>query len=248
MVKVIKQELKRVQTKGFDFKYCLEYDYDSHKECESHGCNDEGICRCSTIINSCVISVNVSLMVDEVYNSIFDNSLSTKRNSKINTILGGISKEVDIYTIDRVLRINSVYEPSNWEIQICGGYYGQEIDNIILEDYVSSKIDIQLEEAFNITDLGERIEYLLKLEYGHILPELKGCQYEVSKIERDKVIFGSDNQYQKVATEKLDHYSDKKYKSYRGILIPKGDKYRLIDGYHRCFASEDKMIDVILVR
>ena len=231
--------------RGYNFKYCTDYDFDTHTDCHNHGCDDEGICRCGTIEDAHVVSVNISHMVSEIKSAYFDNSKSSQRNSKINSVLGNITEEIDTYTIDRILRINGAFETSNWEVQVCGGYYGQEIDDIILEDSIATKIENQLSAAFDITDLTKRIEYLLTLEYGYILPELKDCKYEVDTVLRDKVIFGSEGQYRKVATEKLPHYSDKNYDSFRGIVIPKSDQYRLIDGYHRCFASENMKIKVL---
>ncbi len=233
---------------GVDFKYDLEYDYDNYTSCSESGCNEEGICRCSTIEDARVISVNIPNMVNHIYAKYFDNSISTKRNSTINSILGGVSKEIDIYTIDRILRINKAYEPSNWEVQVCGGYYGQEIDDVVLEHFVSKKIDEQINEAFDIIDLTERIEFLLMLEYGSILPELKNLQYSIENIERDSIIFGSDKHYRKVNIESFEHYSDKNYKGIRGIALVKGDKLRLIDGYHRSSTSENRTIQLLIAR
>jgi uncharacterized protein YqkB len=232
---------------GVDFTYDLRYDYHNYTSCSESGCNEEGICRCSTIEDAHVTSVNIPSMVNHIYANYFDDSISTKRNSTINSILGSVSKEIDIYTIDRILRINKVYDPSNWEVQVCGGYYGQEIDGVILEDVVAKKIENQLEDAFNIIDLTERIEFLLMLEYGNILPELKGLSYKITEVERDSIIFGSDAHYKNVLNEDLEHYSDKNYCSIRGIVISKGDKYRLIDGYHRCSKSENRLIKVLIV-
>ncbi len=234
-----------MQIRGVSFRDCVEYDYYYNRDCESYGC--DSICRCGQIEDAHVTSVNVTLMTHEIRNSYFSDSASSKRNSKINSILGNITDDIDFYTIDRILRINKAYEKSNWEVQVCGGYYGEEIDDIILEDFIAQKIEGQLEEAFNITELSLRIEYLLNLEYGYILPELKGKNYEVVSIERDKIIFGSEGHYKKVASEELPHYSDKTYNSFRGIVIQKGEQYRIIDGYHRCFASENRMINVIKV-
>lgn len=233
---------------GVDFKYDLEYDYDNYTSCSESGCNEEGICRCSTIEDARVISVNIPNMVNHIYAKYFDNSISTKRNSTINSILGGVSKEIDIYTIDRILRINKAYEPSNWEVQVSGGYYGQEIDDVILEDSVAKKIDEQINEAFDIIDLTERIEFLLMLEYGSILPELKNLQYSIETHERDSIIFGSDKHYRKVNIESFEHYSDKNYKGIRGIALVKGDKLRLIDGYHRSSTSENRTIQLLIAR
>lgn len=233
---------------GTNFRYNTEYDYSDYRDCSAHGCDDEGICRCGTIEDAHVVSVNIPSMVNEIHANYFDNTLATKRNSTINNILGGVSKEIDIYTIDRILRINKVYDPSNWDVQVCGGYYGQEIDDVVLEDSIAQKIETQLEEAFSLIDLTERIEYLLMLEYGSILPELKGCNYSIETIERDSIIFGSDKHYRKVNTKELKHYSDKAYTGIRGIALVKNDKFRLIDGYHRSSTSENRIIQLLIAR
>jgi hypothetical protein len=233
---------------GTNFRYNTEYDYSDYRDCSAHGCDDEGICRCGTIENAHVISVNIPSMVNEIHGNYFDNTLATKRNSTINNILGGVSKEIDIYTIDRILRINKVYEPTNWEVQVCGGYYGQEIDDIILDDSIARKVEDQLDKAFDIIDLTERIEYLLMLEYGELLPSLQGCKYSVETVERDSIIFGSDEHYRKVNSKNLEHYSDKKYQGIRGIALVKGDKFRLIDGYHRSSTSENRTIKLLVGR
>jgi hypothetical protein len=233
---------------GVSFKYHTNYDYDAYRDCGAHGCDEEGICRCETLENAHVVTVDIPSIVNEIYNSIFDNSLSSKRNSAINSILGGVSKEIDIYTIDRILRINKAYEPTNWEVQVCGGYYGQEIDDVILENSVAQKIEDQINEAISIIDLTPRIEYLLMLEYGSILPVLQGRQYSIETVERDSIIFGSDEHYRKVNTKNLDHYSDKNYTGIRGIALVKDGKFRLIDGYHRSSTSENIKIQLLIAR
>jgi hypothetical protein len=203
---------------GVSFKYHTNYDYDANRDCSAHGCDEEGICRCETLENAHVVTVDIPSIGNEIYNSIFDNSLSSKRNSAINSILGGVSKEIDIYTIDRILRINKAYEPSNWEVQVCGGYYGQEIDDVLLENSVAQKIEDQINEALSIIDLTSRI------------------------------VFGSDEHYRKVNTKSLDHYSDKNYTGIRGIALVKDDKFRLIDGYHRSSTSENIKIQLLIAR
>jgi len=233
---------------GTNFRYHTDYDYNDYRDCNAYGCSEEGICRCGSIEDAHVISVNISNMVTEIYANYFDDTLASKRNSTINSILGGVSKDIDIYTIDRILRINKAYEPTNWEVQVCGGYYGQEIDDIILEDSTARKIENELDKAFDIIDLTERIEYLLMLEYGSILPALQGRKYSIETVERDSIIFGSDEHYRKVNTKSLDHYSDKNYTGIRGIALVKDGKFRLIDGYHRSSTSENINIQLLIAR
>jgi hypothetical protein len=233
---------------GVDFKYSTNYDYNTRSNCSSHGCDEEGICRCTTLENAHVVTVNIPSIANKIYNSIFDNSLSSKRNSTINSILGDVSKEIDIYTIDRILRINKAYESNNWEVQVCGGYYGQEIDDVILENSVAQKIEEQINEAFSILDIKSRIEYLLILEYGKTLPDLKNRQYSIETVERDSIIFGSDEHYRKVNTKNLEYYSDKNYNGIRGVALVKDGKFRLIDGYHRSSTSENIKIQLLIGR
>ena len=158
-----------------DFKYMVSYDYDTIYSCEESGCNEEGICRCGHITNTYLNKVDVSAIVTNIYSEIFDNSISTKRNNVINS-LWGISSEIQKYTIDRILRVNKIWKPEFWNINVSGGYYGQEIDEVILIEDMVLKINSQLEMAFQIDNLSERVEYLLTIENGFIL-------------EKDNVIF-----------------------------------------------------------
>lgn len=224
-----------------DFRYCgVDCDYDSSSTCEESGC--DYICRCSTIENAKISYVDVSQIVSEIYNEFFDNSISTKRDCKINSVFG-ISKEMDIYTIDRIVRYHKIWDSENWNIDINNGYYGEEVSSICLSDDIASKIEDKIETALLIDDINSRVEYLLKLEYGYLLPELKSCSFEVVSVLKEDIIFGSVNHYKKISTEDLEHYSDSKYSGIRGVVIEDGKKFKIIDGYHRVFKTKlDKVM------
>ena len=177
-----------IETLRNDFKYMVSYDYDTIYSCEESGCNEEGICRCGHITNTYLNKVDVSAIVTNIYSEIFDNSISTKRNNAINS-LWGISSEIQKYTIDRILRVNKIWKPEFWNINVSGGYYGQEIDEVILIEDMVLKINSQLEMAFQIDNLSERVEYLLTLENGFILDDIKDKKYHISVIDIDDIIF-----------------------------------------------------------
>lgn len=232
---------------GTNFKYHLEYDYDTNRYCSEHGCDDEGICRCSSIENAKVIDIRIPSVVNEIYANYFDNTLSTKRNSTINTILGGVTKEIDIYTIDRILRINKIWNPEFWNINVGGGYYGQEINEIFLTEDIVQILNTQLDKAFDIDNLTERIEYLLELENGFILDDIKGKEYKVLIIDIDDIIFSNNEHHKRVIIEELEHYSDKNYTGIRGIVQKDGVKWKVIDGYHRLSKTENKLVKVLVI-
>jgi hypothetical protein len=228
-----------------DFKYMISYDYDTEYSCEESGCIEERICRCGYITNTYLNKVDISAIATNIYSEIFDKSLSTKRHNAINS-LWGISEEIEKYTIDRILRLNKVWKPEFWQINVDGGYYGQEIDDIVLNDDIAQTINSQLEKAFDIDSLSERIEYLLELENGFLLDDLKLKNYSVENINRNDIIFSNPEHYKRVLLDELEHYSDKNYTGIRGIVKKDGDKWKVIDGYHRLSRTENSQIKVLV--
>ena len=235
-----------IETLRNDFKYMVSYDYDTIYSCEESGCNEEGICRCGHITNTYLNKVDVSAIVTNIYSEIFDNSISTKRNNVINS-LWGISSEIQKYTIDRILRVNKIWKPEFWNINVSGGYYGQEIDEVILIEDMVLKINSQLEMAFQIDNLSERVEYLLTIENGFILDDIKDKKYHISVIDIDDIIFSNTEHKRKVVIEELEHYSDRNYSGIRGTVKKDGIKFKLIDGYHRLSKTENKLVKVLVI-
>jgi len=234
-----------MELKDKNFHYCgVEIDYQREYNCESYGCDQEGICRCSSIYNAEVSSINVSDIVMSIYEDIYDNSKSTKRNNIINSLFG-IEKELEIYTIDRILRKSFIYDKNIWEIEIEGGYYGQEIGDVKLDDKYADKLSDKINYALSIDNFKERVEYLLTLEYNYILPELLNKNYRIVNVKKSDIVFGNDKHLKCVSEKKLEFYTDREYKGIRGVVLKKENKYKVIDGYHRLSKTNSKVVTVI---
>lgn len=232
--------------KDITFQYNGVYiDYGYAYDCENYGCAEEGICRCGTINDEHVDSVDVSLIVKRIYDEFFEQGKAANRNNAINEVLYGIGKDIDIYTIDRILRSYKIWENDNWNIEVDGGYYGQEAGNVTIKESIADKIDEELWTVFSLPSLKEKIEYLLNVEYGKVLPELSNCSYESIVIDKDDVIFGVEKHLNKVMKKDLDFYSDKNYSGIRGIVVKSGDKWRIVDGYHRIFTTKWPKLKVL---
>ena len=91
-----------------NFSYSIDYDFNTQYSCEDSGCGD--ICRCGTIYDEHINSIDFNAIVGDIYSEYFDNSVSTKRDNSINSIIFGITKDIDLYTIDRVLRHFKIWE------------------------------------------------------------------------------------------------------------------------------------------
>jgi hypothetical protein len=235
--------------KDITFQYNGIYvDYSYTYYCESYGCDEEGICRCGSIHNEHIESVDVSLIVKKIYDDFFEQGKAADRNNAINEVLYGIGKDIDIYTIDRILRSYKIWENENWNIEVEGGYYGQEVGDVTIKESIADKIEEELLTVFSLPSLKEKIEYLLKVEYGKILPEISDSNYESIVIDKDDIIFGVENHLNKVMKKDLDFYSDKNYNGIRGIVKKSGDKWRVIDGYHRIFSTKFPRVKVLVAK
>lgn len=221
---------------GFDFKHCLSISYRSKNSCLDSGCLEEGICRCVRIEDAKVRRIDFSKIVQVIHDNFFDSAKSLKRNSVLNSVLYGSKQELDYYIIDRILRINKIWNHENWDISIIDGYYGQEIDTVCLTNDKSIEIESQINHALNLFTLTEKVEYILNLEYGKILPRLKNCDWEIIKIDKSDVFFPSNSQLKRVSVKNLKFYEPLNYKLIRGVVLKDGIKWRLIDGYHRMSA------------
>jgi len=235
--------------KDITFQYNGVYvDYSYSYDCESYGCDEEGICRCGSIHNEHVDSVDVSSIVKKIYDDFFEQGKAADRNNAINEVLYGIGKDIDIYTIDRIIRSYKIWENENWNIEVEGGYYGQEVGDVTIKESIADKIEEELLTVFSLPSLKEKIEYLLKLEYGKILPEIADSSYESMVIDKDDIIFGVEKHLKKVMKKDLDFYSDKNYNSIRGIVKKSGDKWQVIDGYHRIFSTKFPRVKVLVAK
>jgi hypothetical protein len=204
---------------------CVDTDYDYETHCDEDGCND--ICRCRTISNARVTKVNVQGVLAK---------LVGERQIP----------EIDRYCAHRILTINKVYSPDNWNVGVEGGYYGQEIGDVTLDSKVAEKIDRGLHEVWCLKSNRAKIEYVLELEYGCILEKLEGCTYEIDVIGRSLLTFQQEH-YIRLDQEAVASYKD--YDLPRGICLADGDRYRLIDGYHRVSgAIQTKPIKMIVAR
>jgi hypothetical protein len=223
-----------------DYKYSTEYNYDTEFSCENSGCDDEGICRCGHIIDAYVKSVNLSSLTDEIYIQFMSgDKKSRKRESRISEILYG-GEITDKYCIYRILSINKVFDTTFWRLNICSGYYGDEIDDVTIDALLLFKINEQCEKLFQLQTLSEKLKYVLELEYGFLLDDIKDCEFELISIYKNHIDFKKLNQnhINNVKMEDLEHY--KTHLLPRGIVRGDIDNYKIIDGFHRIIAADDK--------
>jgi hypothetical protein len=229
-----------------NFLFLLNYDATHDYSCETSGCYDEGICRCSTIEDVIITNVYLRKLSINILERFEDDMISTNRNKKISAILWGYDyDELNLYCIERILTINKVWSEDSWSPQICCGYYGQEIEDILLKSEIFDKISNQIHSVLNIDTLEEKIYYLLNLEYSKVLDSLVDKKMSIQVIDFEQITFPQKSHFDKVKLKNLDYI--KNYTGIKGVVRKYGNEYRVVDGYHRLCANELKKVKVIVV-
>lgn len=223
-----------------DFQYLVRYDYNTNYSCEEYDCRDEGICRCSKISNAKVEEIDLISITNHLYGKLIDTDLkSSNRNKKLNNILYGF--DIDEYCFNRILTINKLWDTEIYEINICRGYYGQEVESITIQDSILRKIENQFEEVLNFDSLSDKIRYILTLENGYLLESIKDVNFVFGEISNSDInIKNSDHHIKSISKKKFYEH----YPYLHGILKEKSGKYKIIDGHHRILSTKDKILRV----
>jgi hypothetical protein len=160
--------------------------------------------------------------------------------------LYGFNQEIDLYCIDRILRINKLWDPEYWDPHWSSGYYGDEVDSIEISDVVYQKIYTDIDHILSLPNLKEKIEYILILEYGYLLEKIKTRNYEVIEVNKSDIIFGQDF-YRKKVDKELEYYTDNHFDLIKGVCLLDDGKWRVIDGYHRLLSSKKDKVKIISI-
>lgn len=229
-----------------NFSQFINYGIRENYSCESSGCYEEGICRCSRIEEVIIKSINTKRLAIDIFNRIEENTTSNNRNKKISQILWNYDYDlVKHYCIERILSINQVWNINNWFPLTSGGYYGEELEDILIQRELFDNLAIQIQSVLDIDRFEEKIYYLLELEYGKVLDNLVDKKMSIQVINYEKVIFPKKSHYQKVKLKNLDYI--KNHTGIKGIVRKTSTGYRVVDGYHRLFANKLKKVKVIVV-
>lgn len=220
-VSVEKSLSQKIYDRLNDCRYDVEYDYDR----DSSGCQCYDYCRCSRIVNTKIISINIE--------------------SIILGITDFTKNEFLKYCIDRILSIGDINNLSNWEVNICNGYYGEEANGVSLDRNIINNICQKIDEIEKLSDI-DKIKKVLEEEYGYLLDVIKPMtSAKIEVIKTSEINFPNDVYVKKLDIKRIDRYKD--YLFPRGIVLKNGTNLRLIDGYHRLTSAKKNNIENIEV-
>lgn len=202
-----------------DLHYNVDVTYDNGTdECE---CGDD-YCRCSTIVNTTVESIPYDRLAEEIA----PESILIK------------------YCVERILRhFKPLREQSSWDIEVEGGYYGEELGEVKLNKDVAETLSNILLSLENATD-NQAIETALQVEYGFVLPTLKDKNWTLERVAVAELELKNKHHAANLDEEQVVSYRIDE-KPVVGLVLHLDNKYRVIDGYHRITAAKKNKKNVV---
>jgi hypothetical protein len=196
----------------------IDVDVEAYHDCELYMC--DSICRCYTIEsawveNICAESVRGSILSD-------CRKVLKKYKNKLND-------DMLDYCMERIIaRDKAIENPDCYHVDYGHGYYGDEINGVFLECY--HELAKNLAEVARAKNSFEALKVILNNEYGYIhetFNNLTKCS--IKEVNMQDISAGKNGR-------KLDIETVKGYGNYDGpigVCVDYGNKYRLMDGFHR---------------
>lgn len=198
-----------------NWQYDCQYDYDNNTE----NCQCDGYCRCGVIDNARVTEpVSTLRIIEKLYDC----------------------SNIEKYCIDRILTHFKIYQPYSWCVRATGGYYGEEVEGVYLEN--AKIIEDKIQEMLNLKNNTEKIESVLMLEYGFLLESVKNLKWSIKTINKNDIFFPQDHYVKKV--ELVKDYEE--YTFPLAVVLSDENKFRVVDGYHRLSANKHDKIKVVV--
>jgi hypothetical protein len=222
---------------GIDLRYDVDVDYAEDFDCENYGCTEGGICRCSTIANAEVEDISPSALAS-----------CWKRSAP------GPLDALTLYGIERIISAAHLSK-HDFEVEVTGGYYGEEIGSVLLDINRAEEIEATVGEYFKQRNLTDQVEFLLINEYGQLLPQLQGARYQLEKIDTSRLHFAAKTHASNLRQSVVERYRrEQSYPPFDagadrplGVVMFDHDHYRVIDGYHRLSAARQRQTPEVLV-
>lgn len=204
----------------------VEYGYE-RSECI---CNDWP-CRCTTIRNTWIENIDINKVMTEL---LHNNFIKTNKLT-----------EIDLYCFDRICRVNDIWDKYLYDIEVCPGYYGEEIHGAFFGN--EEKVVSEFDELLKLNSDIDKIKYILELEYGYVIDSIANCHnIIIVNCSPKLVVYPQREYYHRLEKEVVESYKD--YNIPCAVCKKSGDKYLIIDGYHRIAANKDKEnIEIIVI-
>lgn len=204
---------KRVFEKT-NLQWVVNYDYE-RTACHCH----DDYCRCTEIKNAHVCNVDTEDVIEAIRYKY------------------RISSYIDEYCFDRICYAFKIYDINLYEVKVGSGYYGEEVYGVYFENE-EAIFNTYCELLELNTDL-EKIQYCLELEYNYLIDCVESAtSATIIEVSTDDIRLPQMEYFIKLENNVIEKYKNRELPV--AVCVKDGNRYRLIDGYHRFVANKDR--------
>lgn len=207
-----------------DFQRMVEIDYNMRYDCHDSSCKEEFMCCCGVIEDA---------RVKDFYPGSIEDWLGSTMPKE--------ASDLDQYILERLVKLTVPKEM--FHIDKSPGYYGEEIDSVTIDTGTGAYQEFARKiETFNrLTSTTQQVQMILTLEYGYLLPEVAAVEeWDVLNVAI-KDVQASEDVLGRISQEIAQKYAQyPPSHGIRGVVVPKGSGFRLVDGFHRFAAWTGK--------
>ena len=198
--------------KSLHYMVSIEYDTGYGGMMGSCNCPADDYCRCGTIENARVTDISPHEAL-----------------SLLGFCDGDATEKLLAFMFFR-----HCFDGSDFDVRTCGGYYGEEIDDVRMRRSGYQKVD-NFNKLVNEDHLLPLLCMILTNHYGYVRPEvLQYNDWHLTTISPGDIVVP------KVGTQQVNEdiycsWDDRIYPEfYPGcVVIPDKNKFKIIDGFHR---------------
>lgn len=219
--------MEKINFERTNLQWVVDYDYErSACTCDAYERGD--YCRCTTIEYAWIDNVNVNEVIKELYET----------HSRTDS-------DIDKYCFDRICSVFKIYDKNYYEVETCGGYYGEEVDGVYFEN--EEKILNAYYKVIALDTNIEKIKYCLKLEYNYLIDRVESASLaHILKITPSAIRLPQTEYFIKLENNVIEEYKERKLPV--AVCVRDNGCYRLVDGYHRYIANKDRdKVDIIVL-
>ncbi len=176
----------------------------------------EDYCRCTQIVSTKINSFDYKLFISKVIKL-------TNKHYELS--------EIGKYALYKLIQFQNISK-EDFEVNVCAGYYGEEVNGFNFQK--ASELEVEIKKIIDLSDL-EKIKYILKLEYGYLLPVLESISTaEIKTIKLSSIKLRQDDPINYVEIKDCSEFYGVDYTYPRAILFANF----LVDGNHRMFEAK----------
>jgi hypothetical protein len=206
-----------------------------------------------------VVSVDIkNIKLDDISEYIYEHidPQNNLKNPTVRLIFDGLKDDIKReyannmlitrYCIHRILTKYKIWEKKNWQYNLMDDYWSQDVSTVKLKKNVADSLSKAL-FSLNKLSLNKKIEYLLKIEYGKLLPGVLDKIWRVTQVPVSQLYYSNPQLHEQCVKKGPLEFLDK-YKLPRGLcIVEQPDKYKVIDGYARLSDTEARGNDNCLI-